>query len=178
VRARRLLLAVGLALVLNLPQAAHAIQVCGYSYSGSTRFVGADGGTDWARQSDQPVFGVQPPGRPARAGLADLAASPHLRERRCRRALPVSPTTDPSDSVAPSRVSSRKPVLYSARAVLSTDVEPITLRVADVRPVSSQPDNPLYAALLQEVGGPRRRAVVDGRPVDEAAFGERPVEWL
>jgi hypothetical protein len=58
--------------------------------------------------------------------------------------------------------------------VLNPDVEPITLRVADVRPSDG-------IDLARRLGAPipedpaAFRAL---RPVDEAAFGERPLEWL
>ena len=45
---------------------------------------------------------------------------------------------------------------------------PVELRVADVQPAPSQPDNPLYAAILEEVGGPRRIRIVMRKPEADA----------
>jgi bifunctional DNase/RNase len=46
--------------------------------------------------------------------------------------------------------------------------QPIELRVADVQPVPSQPGNPLYAAILEELGGTRRVRIVMQKPGADA----------
>jgi len=47
---------------------------------------------------------------------------------------------------------------------IATELEPVEVRVAEMRPVPSQPDNPLFAAILSEVGGTRGSSVVMRKP--------------
>jgi bifunctional DNase/RNase len=46
----------------------------------------------------------------------------------------------------------------------ATELEAVEVRVAEVRPAASQPDNPLFAAILAEVGGSRAWSVVMRKP--------------
>lgn len=45
------------------------------------------------------------------------------------------------------------------------------VRVAEVRPVSSQPDDPLFAAILSEMGGTRGWSVVMRKPEADSLHG-------
>ncbi len=47
---------------------------------------------------------------------------------------------------------------------IATELEAVEVRVAEVRPVPSQPENPLFAAILAEVGGGRGWLVVMRKP--------------
>lgn len=46
----------------------------------------------------------------------------------------------------------------------ATELEAVEVHVVEVRPVPSKPDNPLFAAILGEVGGGREWAVVMRKP--------------
>jgi bifunctional DNase/RNase len=48
--------------------------------------------------------------------------------------------------------------------VIGAGPQSVEVRVAAVKPAPSQPDNPLFAAILEEVGGPRRMRVVMRKP--------------
>ncbi len=59
---------------------------------------------------------------------------------------------------------------------IATELEPVEVRVAEVRPVSSQPDNPLFAAILTEVGSTRGWSVVMRKPeADNLSLHLRPI---
>jgi len=61
---------------------------------------------------------------------------------------------------------------------IATELEPVEVRVAEVRPVPSQPDNPLFAAILTEMGGTRGWSVVMRKPGQPDRTSIRPAKRL